>query len=226
VRLSCVELTPLAGAYNPSGVGHRGQPVETLSEGVPHEGSSLEVLHGDRKPPSVSLATAFVLRRRICIVGECLRGCSGRAPFHHPVKRTIWRAEPVAELRPCRGVSLLGGDIAGTGSASFGLAQPHSALPRCARPHPRRSRVPRARPRSRRTRARHRVSRMVDICVGVSRPGVPGPTSEISPRAPAQMGRHEAEREGGRKVPRDRRERGGDPAAFVFVPRPGRVRLQ
>jgi hypothetical protein len=24
VRLSCIELTPLAGAYNPSGIGHRG----------------------------------------------------------------------------------------------------------------------------------------------------------------------------------------------------------
>jgi hypothetical protein len=56
--------------------------------------------------------------------------------------------------------------------------------------------------------------------------GVPGPTSEMSPRAPAQMGRHEAEREGGRKVAGDRRERGGNPAAFVFVPRLGRVRLQ
>jgi hypothetical protein len=38
VGLPCVELTPLAGAYNPSGVGHRGWPVETLSEGVSHEG--------------------------------------------------------------------------------------------------------------------------------------------------------------------------------------------
>jgi hypothetical protein len=38
VRLPCVELTPLAGAYNPSGVGHRGWPVETLSEGVSNEG--------------------------------------------------------------------------------------------------------------------------------------------------------------------------------------------
>jgi hypothetical protein len=28
--------------------------------------------------------------------------------------------------------------------------------------------------------------------------GVPGPTSELSPRAPAQMGRHETEREGGK----------------------------
>jgi hypothetical protein len=28
--------------------------------------------------------------------------------------------------------------------------------------------------------------------------GVPGPTSEMSPRAPAQMGRCEAEREGGK----------------------------
>jgi hypothetical protein len=39
VRLSCVELTPLIGAYNPSGVGHRGRPVQALSEGVPDEGS-------------------------------------------------------------------------------------------------------------------------------------------------------------------------------------------
>jgi hypothetical protein len=55
---------------------------------------------------------------------------------------------------------------------------------------------------------------------------VPRPTSEMSLRAPAQMGRREAEREGGRKVVGDGRERGGNPAAFVFVPRPGRVRLQ
>jgi hypothetical protein len=39
VRLSRVELTPLAGAYNPSGIGHRSRPVEALSEGVPNEGS-------------------------------------------------------------------------------------------------------------------------------------------------------------------------------------------
>jgi hypothetical protein len=38
VCLSCVELTPLARAYNPSGVGHRGWPVETLSESVSNEG--------------------------------------------------------------------------------------------------------------------------------------------------------------------------------------------
>ena len=52
--------------------------------------------------------------------------------------------------------------------------------------------------------------------------GVPGPTSEMSPRAPAQMGRRETEHEGGKG---SRREGGGNPAAFVFVPRPGRVRL-
>jgi hypothetical protein len=40
------------------------------------------------------------------------------------------------------------------------------------------------------------------------------------------MGRREAEREGGREVAGDGRERGGNPAAFVFVPRPGQVRLQ
>jgi hypothetical protein len=38
VGLPCVQLTPLVGAYNPSGVGHRGWPVETLSEGVSNKG--------------------------------------------------------------------------------------------------------------------------------------------------------------------------------------------
>jgi hypothetical protein len=57
--------------------------------------------------------------------------------------------------------------------------------------------------------------------------GVPEPTSEVSPRAPAQMGRREAEREGGKARRQEMgRERGGNPAAFVFVLRPGRVRLQ
>jgi hypothetical protein len=39
VGLSCVELTPLAGADNSSGVGHRGRPIETMSEGVSNKGS-------------------------------------------------------------------------------------------------------------------------------------------------------------------------------------------
>jgi hypothetical protein len=44
--------------------------------------------------------------------------------------------------------------------------------------------------------------------------GVPGPTSEMSPRAPAQMGRRETEHEGGNQ----RREIGkkGKPATFVL----------
>jgi hypothetical protein len=56
-------------------------------------------------------------------------------------------------------------------------------------------------------------------------PGVPGLTSKLSPRAPGQMGRRETEREGGGNQ-RETGVRGGNPAAFVFVPRPGRVRLQ
>jgi hypothetical protein len=55
--------------------------------------------------------------------------------------------------------------------------------------------------------------------------GVPGPTSKLSPRAPAQMGRHEAEREGGRAAG-GRQAWEVEPAAFVLAPRPGRVRLQ
>jgi hypothetical protein len=61
------------------------------------------VLHGVRKPPSVFLVTTLVLGRQICIVGGCPRGCGGTTLFHHPTKRMTWRAEPVAELRPCRG---------------------------------------------------------------------------------------------------------------------------
>jgi hypothetical protein len=45
--------------------------------------------------------------------------------------------------------------------------------------------------------APNKSSTVTSIVVGVSRPGVPKPTSEMSPRAPAQMGRREAEREGG-----------------------------
>jgi hypothetical protein len=39
MRLLCVELTPPTRAHNPCGVGHRGWLVETLSEGISHEGS-------------------------------------------------------------------------------------------------------------------------------------------------------------------------------------------
>jgi hypothetical protein len=63
------------------------------------------------------------------------------------------------------------------------------------------------------------------ICRRFETQGVPGPTSKLSSRAPAQMGRRETEREGGRKPEGDGRER-WNPADFVFVPRPGRVRLQ
>jgi hypothetical protein len=47
----------------------------------------------------------------------------------------------------------------------------------------------------------------------------------MSLRAPAQMGRRETKREGGEKAA-GARERGGNPATFVFVSRLGRVRLQ
>jgi hypothetical protein len=56
--------------------------------------------------------------------------------------------------------------------------------------------------------------------------GVPGPTSESSPRAPAQMGQREAEHEGGRRAAKGRQAWEVEPAAFVLAPRTGRVRLQ
>jgi hypothetical protein len=46
------------------------------------------------------------------------------------------------------------------------------------------------------------------------------------PRAPAQMGRARGRsRRGESEVAGDGRERGGNPTAFVFVPRPGQVRF-
>jgi hypothetical protein len=53
-----------------------------------------------------------------------------------------------------------------------------------------------------------------------------GPTSECRRVPQPRWVEREGEREGGRsEAAGDRRERGGNPAAFVFIPRPGRVRL-
>jgi hypothetical protein len=53
-----------------------------------------------------------------------------------------------------------------------------------------------------------------------------GPTSECRRVPQPRWVEREGEREGGRsEAAGDRRERGGNPAAFVFVPHPGRVRL-
>jgi hypothetical protein len=64
--------------------------------------------------------------------------------------------------------------------------------------------------------------------VGVSRPGVPKPTSECaacpSPDGSSAWASAKGGKERGGRSPA--RERDGNPAAFVFVPRPGRVRLQ
>jgi hypothetical protein len=54
-----------------------------------------------------------------------------------------------------------------------------------------------------------------------------GPTSECRRVPQPRWVEREGEREGGRsEAAGDRRERGGNLASFVFVPRPGRVRLQ
>jgi hypothetical protein len=48
--------------------------------------------------------------------------------------------------------------------------------------------------------------------------GVTGPTSKLSPRAPAQMGRRETEREGGKKPEGDRRK--GETRGLRVCPAP------
>src|SRR5688572_31917026 len=105
-----------------------------------------------------------------------------------------WRVALPAEPRLGRGVALLGGDIAGTGSANFDQAWPRSAPPQRAVPRPRGPRVPRAEPRAPRAelrvpragprvpragprvpraRACRRSSRRVDADPGRRRPGEP-----------------------------------------------------
>jgi hypothetical protein len=57
--------------------------------------------------------------------------------------------------------------------------------------------------------------------------GVPKPTSECAACPSPDGSSAWASAKGGRaRWPEPSREGGGDPAAFVFVPRPGRVRLQ
>jgi hypothetical protein len=56
--------------------------------------------------------------------------------------------------------------------------------------------------------------------------GVPKPTSECAACPSPDGSSAWASAKGGSEVAGDGRERGGNPAAFVFVPRRGRVRLQ
>jgi hypothetical protein len=64
------------------------------------------------------------------------------------------------------------------------------------------------------------VDRATEVCVGVSTQGVPGPTSKLSPRVPAQMGRRETEHEGGKETGK------GETRGLRVALRPGRVHLQ
>jgi hypothetical protein len=56
--------------------------------------------------------------------------------------------------------------------------------------------------------------------------GVPGPTSECRRVPQPRWVDARPSAKGGSEAAGDRCERGRNPAAFVFVPRPGRVRLQ
>jgi hypothetical protein len=55
---------------------------------------------------------------------------------------------------------------------------------------------------------------------------VPEPTSECRRVPQPRWVGARPSAKGGERWPETGRERGGNPAAFVFVPRPGRVRLQ
>jgi hypothetical protein len=67
----------------------------------------------------------------------------------------------------------------------------------------------------------------VEIVSAFRERGSLGPTSECRRVPQPRWVEREGEREGRRsEAVGDRRERGENPAAFVFVPRPGRVRLE
>jgi hypothetical protein len=69
--------------------------------------------------------------------------------------------------------------------------------------------------------------RMIDIELSAFRDrGVPKPTSECAACPSPDGSSAWASAKGGSEVAGDGRERGGNPAAFVFVPCLGRVRLQ
>jgi hypothetical protein len=64
------------------------------------------------------------------------------------------------------------------------------------------------------------------FCRRLETGGVPKPTSECAACPSPDGSSAWASAKGGSEVAGDGHERGGNPAAFVFVPRPGRVRLQ
>jgi hypothetical protein len=74
--------------------------------------------------------------------------------------------------------------------------------------------------------ARTVYSDVSDTCQRLETRGVPKPTSECAACPSLDGSSAWASAKGGSEVAGDGRERGGDPAAFVFVPRPGRMRLQ
>jgi hypothetical protein len=74
--------------------------------------------------------------------------------------------------------------------------------------------------------SKYKIQLKYSIIVGVSRPGVPKPTSECRRVPQPRWVDARPSAKGGSEVAGDGRERGGNLAAFVFVPRPGRVRLQ
>jgi hypothetical protein len=75
------------------------------------------------------------------------------------------------------------------------------------------------------TKLRHELN-ILDSRSAFRDRGVPKPTSECRRVPQPRWVDARPSAKGGSEVAGDRRERGGNPAAFVFVPRPGRVRLQ
>jgi hypothetical protein len=70
------------------------------------------------------------------------------------------------------------------------------------------------------------MSYHISMCRRFGTGGVPEPTSECAACPSPDGSSAWASAKGGSEAAGDGRERGGNPAAFVFVSRPGRVRLQ
>jgi hypothetical protein len=100
-------------------VGHRGRPVEALSEGISDKGLRRSVVQA---PSGFCLAVPSPGRWE-CTIGGLLRGCVGTFPFPPPVVQTTWLVTPVVESRSSRGVALLGGDVIGMVSVSLKLVR-------------------------------------------------------------------------------------------------------
>jgi hypothetical protein len=145
----------------------------------------------------------------------------------HSDPRFSWPPPPLpTPTVPCATAFATGPRVRCRRSSASGAPSP---LARPSREHHRRSFLVERRRRSLasgRTAARRSHGRGNHLLSAFRDRGVPKPMSECRRVPQPRWVNARPSAKGGSEAAGDRRERGGNPVAFVFVPRPGRVRLQ